>query len=49
MSLQVYTRKRNFTNTPEPSGKSKKKSAALSFVMMRHDFIMIFVYRSMVY
>jgi bifunctional non-homologous end joining protein LigD len=37
MSLQVYTRKRNFTNTPEPSGKSKKKSAALSFVVQRHD------------
>lgn len=37
MSLQVYTRKRNFTHTPEPSGKSKKKSAALTFVVQRHD------------
>ncbi len=37
MSLQVYTRKRNFANTPEPSGKAKKKSKALTFVVQRHD------------
>jgi bifunctional non-homologous end joining protein LigD len=37
MSLQVYTRKRNFAHTPEPSGKAKKKSAALTFVVQRHD------------
>ena len=37
MSLQVYTRKRNFANTPEPSGKAKNKSKALTFVVQRHD------------
>ena len=37
MSLQVYTRKRNFAHTPEPSGKAKRKSAALTFVVQRHD------------
>lgn len=37
MSLQVYTRKRNFADTPEPSGKAKKKSHALTFVVQRHD------------
>src|SRR5688572_14533047 len=37
MSLQVYTRKRNFAQTPEPSGKAKKKSATLTFVVQRHD------------
>ncbi|WP_224018813.1 DNA polymerase ligase N-terminal domain-containing protein [Ferruginibacter albus] len=37
MSLSKYQQKRNFANTPEPAGKStKKKTAALSFVIQRH-------------
>ena len=36
MSLRKYHAKRNFTNTPEPKGKAKKRSAKLRFVVQEH-------------
>ena len=37
MSLEVYRRKRNFRQTPEPSGRVGRRSAkALSFVIQKH-------------
>jgi len=37
MSLQIYNKKRNFKNTPEPSsGVSAKSKSKLSFVVQRH-------------
>ena len=36
MSLQVYNKKRNFKDTPEPSGKLEKSKSNLSFVIQRH-------------
>jgi bifunctional non-homologous end joining protein LigD len=36
MSLSVYTKKRNFKKTPEPSGKVIKSKSGLSFVVQRH-------------
>jgi bifunctional non-homologous end joining protein LigD len=37
MGLQVYQKKRNFKNTPEPSsGSSDKSKSKLSFVVQRH-------------
>lgn len=37
MSLSLYTKKRNFENTPEPQGKNGLKTLILSFVVQRHD------------
>lgn len=36
MSLSIYNKKRNFSNTPEPSGKKGVAGAALTFVVQRH-------------
>lgn len=36
MSLVKYRSKRDFSKSPEPEGKIKKDSAALSFVVQRH-------------
>lgn len=36
MSLQLYNKKRDFKNTPEPSGKLQKSKSKLSFVIQRH-------------
>ncbi len=36
MSLTAYNKKRNFNDTPEPSGKSVKPSSKLIFVVQRH-------------
>ncbi len=36
-SLATYTKKRDFTLTPEPSGKKTKKSKEPIFVMQKHD------------
>lgn len=36
MSLQVYNKKRNFKDTPEPSGKKKNSKSTLIFVVQRH-------------
>src|ERR1700747_989246 len=36
MALAVYHKKRNFKKTPEPSGKSVRSKAKLSFVVQRH-------------
>jgi bifunctional non-homologous end joining protein LigD len=36
MSLTVYTKKRNFKRTPEPSTKEVKSKSKLSFVVQRH-------------
>ena len=37
MSLQLYNKKRNFSQTPEPTGKSKGAGKALRFVVQKHD------------
>jgi bifunctional non-homologous end joining protein LigD len=37
MSLSLYKEKRNFKDTPEPSGKEKSSSKALRFVVQKHD------------
>jgi bifunctional non-homologous end joining protein LigD len=37
VSLQKYHRKRHFNKTPEPRGKKAKRSAALRFVVQKHD------------
>lgn len=36
MGLQVYAKKRNFSNTPEPIGKKAKAGKQLEFVVQRH-------------
>jgi bifunctional non-homologous end joining protein LigD len=36
MSLNIYSKKRNFKDTPEPSGKVKTSTSKLSFVVQRH-------------
>ncbi|MCW3077690.1 MAG: ATP-dependent ligase LigD phosphoesterase module / ATP-dependent ligase LigD polymerase [Bacteroidetes bacterium] len=36
MSLQLYNKKRNFKDTPEPSGKTEKSKSKLKFVVQRH-------------
>lgn len=36
MTLTKYKQKRNFTNTPEPSGKDGKETDKLTFVVQRH-------------
>ena len=36
MSLNLYTKKRNFKETPEPSAKLKKTGSKLIFVVQRH-------------
>lgn len=36
MSLKSYNKKRNFKDTPEPSGKLKKTASKLIFVVQRH-------------
>lgn len=36
MGLQLYNKKRNFKETPEPSGKTGKSRSELSFVVQRH-------------
>lgn len=36
MGLQLYNKKRNFKDTPEPSGKGSKAAPKLSFVVQRH-------------
>jgi bifunctional non-homologous end joining protein LigD len=37
MALTTYNKKRNFTKTPEPAGKSHKKGKSLIFVVQKHD------------
>jgi bifunctional non-homologous end joining protein LigD len=37
MSLSLYKKKRNFSDTPEPSGKEKSSEKALKFVVQKHD------------
>src|SRR3982751_2404600 len=36
MALELYKKKRNFKETPEPEGKTKSSKAKLSFVVQRH-------------
>jgi bifunctional non-homologous end joining protein LigD len=36
MALEVYKKKRNFRNTPEPAGKKTKTGHKLEFVVQRH-------------
>jgi len=36
MPLSLYNKKRNFSNTPEPAGKTKAPASKLSFVVQRH-------------
>ena len=36
MGLELYNKKRNFKETPEPSGKTKKAVSKLIFVVQRH-------------
>lgn len=36
MGLELYNKKRNFKETPEPTGKSKTSASKLSFVVQRH-------------
>jgi bifunctional non-homologous end joining protein LigD len=37
MGLSLYNQKRNFSETPEPAGKSKSSKTALRFVVQKHD------------
>lgn len=37
MALKLYREKRNFGETPEPSGGKEKSSSKLTFVVQRHD------------
>ncbi|THU32470.1 DNA ligase D [Niastella caeni] len=37
MGLTTYKKKRSFNKTPEPEGKKKATSGALSFVVQKHD------------
>src|SRR5437868_13367231 len=36
MALSLYKKKRNFSDTPEPTGKLKSSTSKLSFVVQRH-------------
>jgi len=36
MALSLYNKKRNFKQTPEPTGKTKSPASKLSFVVQRH-------------
>jgi len=36
MALTLYNKKRNFSETPEPAGKTKSPASKLSFVVQRH-------------
>lgn len=36
-ALSAYNKKRNFTKTPEPSGKTAKRGKRLKFVIQKHD------------
>ena len=36
MPLELYKKKRNFSNTPEPEGKPKSSKSKLAFVIQRH-------------
>ena len=36
MALELYKKKRNFKETPEPEGKSKSSKSKLAFVVQRH-------------
>lgn len=36
MALRLYKKKRDFTKTPEPAGKLKKRSKTLRFVVQKH-------------
>lgn len=37
MSLSLYKKKRNFSDTPEPEGKEKSSAKGLRFVIQKHD------------
>ncbi|ANE50657.1 DNA ligase D [Flavisolibacter tropicus] len=37
MGLSLYNKKRNFSQTPEPSGKTKTSKSTLRFVIQKHD------------
>ena len=37
MGLSLYNKKRNFSETPEPTGKTKSSKTALRFVIQKHD------------
>lgn len=37
MSLSLYKKKRNFSDTPEPEGKEKSSGKGLRFVIQKHD------------
>jgi len=37
MGLSLYNKKRNFSETPEPVGKSKSSKTTLRFVVQKHD------------
>ncbi len=37
MSLRTYKKKRNFRETPEPSGKARERKKAAIFVVQEHD------------
>src|SRR3982751_6391947 len=36
MALELYKKKRNFKETPEPEGKTKSSKSKLAFVVQRH-------------
>ncbi len=36
MALELYKKKRNFKETPEPEGKPKSSRSKLAFVIQRH-------------
>ena len=37
MALERYRKKRDFSKTPEPRGKRRKRGSKLSFVIQKHD------------
>lgn len=37
MALSIYKKKRDFKRTPEPSGRTRKRSRQLLFVVQKHD------------